>query len=83
MGARDLGRLGSAGKDFTRELNNLYVSPIIAEAVLKADPNFAPDLKQVRTLLKENFPQRDDISTNPSGRMFCRAMAPMSLSNAL
>jgi len=52
-----------AGKDFTKELNNLYVSPIIAEAVLKADPNFAPDLKQVRTLLKENFPQRDDITT--------------------
>ncbi len=52
-----------AGKDFSRELNNLYVSPIIAEAVLKADPNFAPELKQVRTLLKENFPQRDDIST--------------------
>ena len=54
----------SAGKDWSKELNNLYVSPIIAEALLKADHNFAPDIKQVRALLKENFPQRDDISTS-------------------
>lgn len=53
----------SAGKDFARELNNLYVSPVIAEALLKADPDFAPDPKQVRMLLKETYPQRDDIST--------------------
>lgn len=52
------------GKNFLSELNDLYVSPILAKALLDADPNFAPDLKQVRTLLRAQFPVVDDISTS-------------------
>jgi len=33
----------AAGKDFMGELHDLYVSPIIAKAVLDADPDFAAD----------------------------------------
>src|SRR3954470_18721664 len=31
----------AAGKKWANELNNLYVSPLIAKAILKCDPNFA------------------------------------------
>jgi hypothetical protein len=38
----------AAGKDFYGELHDLYVSPVLAKAVLTADPEFAADLKQAR-----------------------------------
>lgn len=54
----------AAGKDFLGELHDLYVSPILARAVLDADPDFAPDLKQARAALRTQFPVVEDISTN-------------------
>ncbi len=54
----------TAGKEFFDELHDLYVSPILAKAVLGADPNFATDLKQARATLKTQFPMANDISTN-------------------
>jgi len=51
------------GKDFFRELNNLYVSPVLHDALIAADAGFR-DRKSVRELLKQEFPQRDDISTS-------------------
>src|SRR3990172_1661836 len=54
----------AAGKDFLNELHDLYVSPILAKAVLDADPDFAADLKQARAALRTQFPVVDDISTN-------------------
>ncbi|MFH1688625.1 MAG: BREX system P-loop protein BrxC, partial [Candidatus Eisenbacteria bacterium] len=54
----------SAGKDFFDELHDLYVSPVLAEAVLAADPSFAPDLKQARAAIRAQFPVVADISTN-------------------
>ena len=53
-----------AGKKFFGELHDLYVSPILAKAVLDADPDFAADLKQARAALRAQFPVVDDISTN-------------------
>ena len=53
----------AAGKDFFGELHDLYVSPILAKAVLDADPDFAVDLKQARAALRTQFPVVDDIST--------------------
>ncbi len=53
-----------AGKDWFQELNNLYVSGPIAQAVLACDPNFAGDERQARQVLREQFPVRStDIST--------------------
>lgn len=53
----------AAGKDFTRELQDLYVSPILAKALLSVDPGFTPDEKQARATLRAQFPVVDDIST--------------------
>lgn len=54
----------AAGKEFLDELHHLYVSPILAKAVLDADPDFAIDLKEARAALRTQFPVVDDISTN-------------------
>jgi len=54
----------AAGKDFFGELHDLYVSPILAKAVLDADPDFATDMRHAREALRSQFPVVDDISTN-------------------
>jgi hypothetical protein len=54
----------AAGKDFYGELHDLYVSPILAKAVLDADPSFSSDLKAARAALRAQFPVVEDISTN-------------------
>ena len=54
----------AAGKDWLRELNNLYVSPVIADAIIAADAGFAVDGKAARQLLTQQFPPlKTDIST--------------------
>ena len=53
----------AAGKDFLRELQDLYVSPVLAKALLAADSNFAPDEKQARATLRAQFPVVTDVST--------------------
>jgi hypothetical protein len=53
------------GKDWLKELNNLYVSPLIRRALLAADPNLAVDEKGVGQILRNQFPQSTaDISTD-------------------
>lgn len=54
----------AAGRDFFNELHDLYVSPILAKAILAADADFATDLKHARATLQTQFPVVDDISTN-------------------
>ena len=58
-----------SGKDFKNELHDLYVSPILAKALLKVDSNFAPDEKQARAVLRNQFPVIEDISTADFIRM--------------
>lgn len=54
----------AAGREWLKELNNLYVSPVIARALLAADPNFAENEKAARQVLIQQFPQLStDIST--------------------
>jgi hypothetical protein len=52
-----------AGREFDRELTDLYVSPYIRKAVLAADPGLG-DEKEVRQLLRDQFPSKADISTS-------------------
>ncbi|MHB9053510.1 MAG: BREX system P-loop protein BrxC [Thermoleophilia bacterium] len=54
----------AAGRNFFNELHDLYVSPVLSKAILEADPDFAPDLKQARVALRSQFPVVKDISTN-------------------
>ena len=50
------------GRDFLAELNDLYVSPVIAGALLEADPSFAPNEKETRKTLREQFPPAADVA---------------------
>lgn len=59
----------AADKDFYSELHDLYVSPILAKAVLDEDPDFAADLKQARAALRAQFPVVENISTNEFVRL--------------
>ena len=51
-------------RDFLRELNDLYVSPRIAQAVLAVDPGFATGEKEARAALRTQFPKPKDITTD-------------------
>ena len=51
-------------RDFRRELNDLYVSPLIAKALLAADPDFASSEKDARAALRAQFPKPKDITTD-------------------
>ncbi|GFM17528.1 MULTISPECIES: BREX system P-loop protein BrxC [Mycobacteriaceae] len=44
------------GRTFSKEIHDLYVSPIIAQALLEADPSLGDSTKDVRELLKTQFP---------------------------
>ncbi|MEW6166677.1 MAG: BREX system P-loop protein BrxC [Pseudomonadota bacterium] len=56
--------LKTAGRDFERELNNLYVSGPLMRAILACDPNFASDEAQAKQHIKAQFPpQLTDITT--------------------
>ena len=51
-------------KNWLHELNNLYVSPVIAGALIAGDASFAADVKSARQLLTRQFPPlATDIST--------------------
>ena len=56
-------RVRAAGRDFHGELNHLYASPLIAQALLAADANFAASERDARALLREQFPRPRDITT--------------------
>jgi len=52
-----------AGRDFMKELDDLYVSPVIANAILEVDPTFAGSEKEARAALREQYPSVKTIST--------------------
>jgi hypothetical protein len=53
----------AAGRDFRKELNDLYVSPVISKALLNADANFATNEKEAKATLRAQYPKPKDIST--------------------
>ncbi len=65
----------SAGKDFQSELHDLYVSPILGQALLDADSAFAPDLKQARAALRAQFPVVADVSTEEFIRIIRKVLS--------
>ena len=71
------GSVEAAGRSWARELNNLYVSPVIAQTVMEAHPTFAANVGGARQLLIQQFPQpRADISTAQFNQAARRALAP-------
>ena len=66
------------GRDFRRELNDLYVSPPIARALLAADPDFADSERDARATLRAQFPKPEDITTEEFVAAFQETLAPES-----
>ena len=52
------------GREFRHELNDLYVSPLIAKALLASDTNFAINEKEAKSALRVQFPKPRDITTD-------------------
>ncbi|HSH77482.1 MAG TPA: BREX system P-loop protein BrxC [Herpetosiphonaceae bacterium] len=50
------------GKELAKELNNMYVSPVLAQSLIEAYPDFAATPLEARQLLKAQYPNREDIS---------------------
>jgi len=44
------------GRTLGKEIHDLYVSPVIAKALLEADPTLGTSIKDVRDLLRTQFP---------------------------
>ena len=55
-------QIEAAGRDFLKELNDLYVSPVIPKALLTADPSFATDEKKAREAVRAQFPRRESVT---------------------
>ena len=56
------GAVQSQGKTLASELRNMYVSSVLAESLLKVVPDLASDAKDVRELLRQQYPDVSDIS---------------------
>ncbi len=63
-------------RSFERELNDLYVSPLIAGAVLAVDPAFAASEKEARAALRTQFPRERDITTEAFVAAMQETLAP-------
>lgn len=63
------------GKNFLRELSDLYMSPVLRGALQAADPNLG-SAADARELLKREFTQPDDISTDEFLRVIREFLAP-------
>ncbi len=70
------GALEEQGRDFRGELNDLYVSPLIAGALLAADPTFAGSEKEARQALRKQFPKPADITDDEFVSALQDSLAP-------
>jgi hypothetical protein len=52
------------GKSLAKELNNLYVSPPLAQSLLEAVPDYAAGVGEAHTLLAQQYPNRDEITND-------------------
>ena len=67
----------AAGREWPRELNALHVSPVIAKALLEADPDFAADERSARQVLIQQFPRlATDLTTEQFTEAARNALCP-------
>jgi hypothetical protein len=83
MWLRDNGNLNevrktveASGRVWEDELHDLYVSPVIAGAVHQAQPDLADSPKEVRQLLKAQYPNVDDVPVDEMVAAIKKALAP-------
>ncbi len=65
-----------AERNFASELNDLYVSPVLAKALLAADPGFASSEREVRAQIKAHFKRPADVSDDEMAAAIEEALAP-------
>lgn len=58
------GAIESNGKDLSHELRNLYVSPVLAQALIDAGASFGDTPAAVSAALQKQFPMVEDISND-------------------
>ena len=54
----------ATGKEWLKELNALFMSPVIAKALLSAKPDLASDEKELRELLRAEYKRTDDVTND-------------------
>lgn len=65
------------GSRWLEELDELYVSPVIAGAVLEQDRDFAAGNREARDVIRQQFPNSDsDITTAEFVQLARKALAP-------
>jgi hypothetical protein len=65
-----------AGKNFDKEINDLYVSPPLMKGLLQSDPSFAASVTDARQIVKAQFPPLSgDITTEEFLRTVKDALA--------
>ena len=64
------------GRSFRSELDDLYVSSAIANALLDTDPSFAGNVLETRQALRAQFPRQSEISSDEFVRVFRETLAP-------
>jgi hypothetical protein len=65
------------GSRWLDELDELYVSPLIAEAVLAQDPDYAAGNREARDVIRQQYPNSDsDITTAEFVQLARKALAP-------
>jgi hypothetical protein len=67
--------LGAAGRSLEHELQNLYVSSLLHEAILRAKPTLARDPFELGDKLEHQFLTRGDISQDDFLQFFGEAVA--------
>lgn len=70
--------VASQGREWATELSNMYVSPVIADALLNAMPDFASDPKAAKAALREQFRPVDDISNEDMLEVFSEVLTMRS-----
>ena len=66
----------AAGRSPRSEMNDLYVSPVIARALLAVDPGFAAGEREARAALRAQFPKPSDITTDEFSEALQDTLAP-------
>ena len=54
----------AAGKNWSQELSSLFMSPVIAKALLNAKPDLASDERELRELLRAEYKRVDDVTND-------------------
>ncbi len=77
-------KIEAAGKTWEQELKHLYVSPVIARALLACDSSFASSEVAAKDLIKTQFPLlRRDLSTEEFVAMFKRVLKRQGIGGQL